>query len=251
MYSLSNLKKVSRVCKVLFALLICLSGFVKSLNAQSQNNETIYKTHKSLVIAEGAFPKLIAKQFSFTEGPASDKQGNIYFTDQPNNKIWKYGTDGKLSVFLDSAGRLNGLYSDNKDNLISCADEHNQLWCINKSGKVKTLLKDFKGLHFNGPNDLWISYNGGIYFTDPYYQREYWTRKFPELKKQNVYYFKKGRMPVIADSNLVQPNGIIGTADGKYLYVADIGANKTYKYKIAKDGTLKTGNFLLIMDQME
>ena len=63
-------------------------------------------------------PKLISKTFAFTEGPAVDKKGNIFFTDQPNNKIWKYDTDGKLSVFMDSAGRANGTYFDKKGNLI-------------------------------------------------------------------------------------------------------------------------------------
>ena len=72
----------------------------------------------SLVAGELA-PKLVAKQFSFTEGPAVDKQGNIFFTDQPNDKIWKYDTDGKLTVFMDKAGRSNGLYFDKKGNIIS------------------------------------------------------------------------------------------------------------------------------------
>lgn len=213
-------------------------GFIKPSNASQATDTTILRTHISPVIADGASAKLISKQFSFTEGPANDKEGNIYFTDQPNNNIWKYSTDGKLSVFLDSAGRSNGLYFDKKGNLVSCADEHNQLWSIDKRGKVTVLLKDFKGLHFNGPNDLWIHPGGTIYFTDPYYQRDYWTRKSPELQHQNVYYMQQSKQPVIADSTLVQPNGIIGTPDGKYLYVADIAGRKTYKYSIAADGSL-------------
>ncbi len=42
-----------------------------------------------------AKPILISKQFSFTEGASVDKKGNVFFTDQPNNKIWEYDTDGK------------------------------------------------------------------------------------------------------------------------------------------------------------
>lgn len=226
--------------KIRFILinLIALTFSGALIKAQSANDKAIPPVHNSPVIADGAIPELISKQFSFTEGPASDRKGNIYFTDQPNNKIWKYGTDGKLSVFLDNAGRSNGLYFDKKDNLVSCADEHNQLWSVSASGKVAVLLKDFNGLNLNGPNDLWIHPDGGIFFTDPYYQREYWTRKTPEIKKQNVYYLQNGKAAVIVDSNLVQPNGIIGSADGKYLYVADIGDNKTYKYTIAEDGTI-------------
>jgi gluconolactonase len=194
-------------------------------------------TTGSSIIAEGATLQLISDQFSFTEGPAADKRGNIYFTDQPNNKIWKYAIDGTLSVFLENAGRSNGMYFDKKGNLITCADEHNQLWSIKPNRKVTVLLKDLNGLHFNGPNDVWVHPNGGIYFTDPYYQRDYWIRKSPEIEGQKVYYLQRDKVTVVAD-NLKKPNGIIGTPDGKYLYVADIEANKTYKFFINDDGTL-------------
>ncbi|RCH56064.1 SMP-30/gluconolactonase/LRE family protein [Mucilaginibacter hurinus] len=184
-------------------------------------------------------PRLISSQFSFTEGPVADKHGNVYFTDQPNNKIWKYGINGKLSVFMENSGRANGLYFDKKGNLIACADEHNQLWSISPRGKVTVLLKDLEGKRLNGPNDVWVAPNGGLYFTDPYYQRDYWTHKQPELDGQKVYYLANGsKKPVIADSDLKQPNGIIGSADGKYLYVADIGDGKIYKYTINNDGSL-------------
>src|SRR5471030_3554863 len=96
-------------------------------------------------------PTLISKQFSFTEGASVDKKGNVFFTDQPNNKIWKYSTDGKLSVFLNNAGRSNGMYFDKMGNLITCADEHNQLWSINPDGAVTVLLKDLDGHLMNGP----------------------------------------------------------------------------------------------------
>jgi len=184
-------------------------------------------------------PQLISKQFSFTEGASVDKKGNVFFTDQPNNKIWEYSTDGKLSLFLDSAGRSNGMYFDNKGNLVTCADEHEQLWSISPDKKVKVLLKDYQGHLMNGPNDIWIDNKGGIYMTDPYYQRPWWTRTKPDLDGEKVYYLPKGKQqPFIVDADLKKPNGIVGTPDFKYLYVADIGDNKTYKYTINKDGTL-------------
>src|SRR5579864_8111791 len=62
------------------------------------------------IISGQPIPKLVSRQFAFTEGPAVDKKGNIFFTDQPNNKIWEYDADGKLSLFMDSSGRSNGLY---------------------------------------------------------------------------------------------------------------------------------------------
>ncbi len=191
------------------------------------------------IIKPGATLTQVSNQFKFTEGPAVDKKGNIYFTDQPNDKIWKFDIDGKLSVFMDKTGRSNGLYFDKKGRLIACADERNELWQITPKRKVKILLNEFEGQKLNGPNDLWIDNKGGIYFTDPYYQRDYWTRKKPDLKSQNVYYLAKGnKEAVIADSLLMQPNGIVGTPDGTSLLVADIRANKTYKYRVNKDGNL-------------
>ena len=82
--------------------------------------------------------------------------------------------------------------------------------------------------------------------TDPYYQRDYWTRKHPDLDGQKVYYMpKNSHTPVVVDADYKQPNGIVGTPDGKYLYVSDIAAKKTYKYTINPDGSL-AGRTLLI-----
>ena len=184
-------------------------------------------------------PQLVARQFTFTEGPAADRAGNVYFTDQPNNKIWKYDTQGKLSVFMAPAGRANGMYFDQKGNLIACADEQNQLWSISPGGKVTVLLDQLAGRHFNGPNDVWVAPKGGLFFTDPYYQRDYWARTAPELPGQYVYYLGPGqKQPATVETQLKQPNGIVGTPDGRTLYVADIGDNKTYRYQIGADGAL-------------
>jgi gluconolactonase len=200
-----------------------------------------YSQELSALVAGEATPRLVSSQFSFTEGPAVDKQGNVYFTDQPNNKIWKYSTDGKLSVFMDKAGRSNGMYFDNKGNLITCADEKNELWSVSPQGKVTVLLKDFRGHTFNGPNDLWIDPKGGIYFTDPYFQRNYWERKSPDpqIGGEKLYYLAKGKKEsVLVDKEAKKPNGIIGTPDGKYLYVADMGKKAVIKYEIGADGAL-------------
>lgn len=191
------------------------------------------------LIAPGATVQQISKQFKFTEGPAVDKKGNIFFTDQPNDKIWKYDTEGNLSLYMEKTGRSNGLYLDKKGNLIACADEKNEMWTISSKGIVTVLFDNYQGRKFNGPNDLWITPKGGIYFTDPYYQRDYWERKKPDMEKQNVYFLPKGKKePILVDDNLKQPNGIVGTPDGRYLYVADIRDSKTYKYEINRDGTL-------------
>lgn len=191
------------------------------------------------IVAKGAKVTLLDSSFSFTEGPAADKSGNVYFTDQPNDRILKWSMHGPISVFMNGCGRSNGLYFDKLGNLLACADEKNELWQINPQKEVKVLLRNFEGKRLNGPNDLWVHPNGGIYFTDPYYKRDYWQHQTPELEKQCVYYFNpvQNRCVVVAD-DLLQPNGIIGTPDGTHLYVADIRAWKTYSYTIKADGSL-------------
>ena len=218
------------------ALLVACFGLVllycPSTSAQPTKN-------KNEIIANGAQLAQVAADYKFTEGPAVDKEGNVFFTDQPNNRIMKWSTDGTVSVYMENAGRANGLYFDHQGNLIACADEQNQLWLISPDKKVTVLINDFEGKKLNGPNDLWIDSMGGIYFTDPYYQRDYWTRTEKEQAGEWVYYLspdKKMVTPVATD--LVQPNGIVGTLDGKVLYVADIGDKKTYTYEINQDGSL-------------
>ncbi|MGC4034822.1 MAG: SMP-30/gluconolactonase/LRE family protein [Chitinophagaceae bacterium] len=238
-------KRQSKMIAIRKIILIVLSGL--SLNAIAQGNNNVVFDSLQLVM-KGATLTKVSDQFTFTEGPAVDKAGNIYFTDQPNDKIWKYAVNGKLSLFMEKAGRSNGLYIDSKGNIISCADNKDELWSITPQKKVTVLLNNFEGHRFNGPNDLWIDKKGGIYFTDPYYQRDYWDRTKPDIEGQKVYYLPKGKkQAVIADDQLKQPNGIVGSPDGKLLYVADIGDGKTYRYSINRDGSLS--NRVLLFHQ--
>jgi len=192
------------------------------------------------VVAPGAKVVKLADGFQFTEGPAVDAQGNVFFTDQPNDRICKWTVDGKLEGVMKPCGRSNGLFFDKSGSLLACADMDNELWSISTNGKATVLVKDYKGKKLNGPNDLWPDPKGGIYFTDPLYKRPYWTRD-PAMQQdgQHVYYLAPDRKTLIrVTEDLVQPNGIIGTPDGRYLYVADIGDKKTYRYRTNADGTL-------------
>ena len=188
------------------------------------------------IIAPGAHLKKLAGGFKFTEGPASDARGNVYFTDQPNDRIMKWGIDGKLTTWLQPSGRSNGLCFDAKGSLWACADGKNELWRIDRGGKATVVVKDYRKKLLNGPNDLWIRPDGGIYFTDPYYQRDYWKRGPKEQDHEAVYYLAPDHRTVtrVVD-DLDQPNGIIGTADGR---IADIKANKTYRYDVTPGGAL-------------
>jgi gluconolactonase len=191
------------------------------------------------IIAPDAQLEKLASGFKFTEGPASDARGNVFFTDQPNDRILKWSTDGKLTTFMQPSGRSNGLFFDEQGNLWACADGKNELWRIDPAGKVEVVVKDYEGRLLNGPNDIWIRPDGGLYFTDPFYQRDYWQRSTVEQDARAVYYLSPDRKKLMrVASDLRQPNGIIGTPDGKTLYVADIDARKTYAYDIEPGGTL-------------
>lgn len=191
------------------------------------------------VIAPDATLQKLAGDFMFTEGPASDKNGNVFFTDQPNDRIMEWSIEGKLSTWKQPCGRANGLCFDSKGNLWACADDKNELWAIDAAGIPTVVVKNYEGKLLNGPNDVWIRRDDGVYFTDPYYKRPYWNRG-PKEMDECVYYLapdKKTLKRVVDD--MKQPNGIIGTSDSKSLYIADIGAKKTWRYTIQPDGSLK------------
>jgi gluconolactonase len=191
------------------------------------------------VTAPGAIVERLADGFKFTEGPSADAAGNVFFTDQPNDRIMRWGVDGKLTTFKQPAGRANGMFFDRTGNLIACADEKNELWSIAPDGAVTVITNAFAGQPLNGPNDVWVRADGSLYFTDPYYQRPWWTHKVPPQSTQQVYFLSADRAKLVrVTDDLKQPNGIIGTEDGKRLFVADIGAGRTYAYDINGDGTL-------------
>ncbi len=190
------------------------------------------------IIAKGETLRKLAGDFSFTEGPACDASGNVFFTDQPNNRILEWSIDGKLSTFLQPCGRANGLCFDHHGNLWACADEKNALWRISPSKQITVVLSNYEGKLFNGPNDVWIRPDGSVYFTDPYYKRPYWKRGSKEQDEDVYFLTADGKKVTRVIDDLKQPNGIIGTPDGKILYVADIGAKQTFRYSIHADGSL-------------
>ena len=112
----------------------------------------------------------------------------MFFTDQPNDRIMEWSTGGKLSTFMKPCGRSNGLCFDAQGNLWACADEKNEMWRIDPARKVTVVIKDYQGKLLNGPNDVWLRADGGLYFTDPYYKRSYWKRGPKEIQIEGVYY---------------------------------------------------------------
>lgn len=191
------------------------------------------------VIVPGAKLEKLAGDFAFTEGPTCDKAGNLFFVDQPNNRIMEWSVEGKLSVFMQPSGRANGMMFDASGNLIACADEHNQLWSIAPDKKVTVLVKDYQGKYLNGPNDVWVTPGGAMYITDPFYKRTWWDHDKMALASEEVFYLSPdGKNLVQVTGDLKKPNGITGTPDGKTLFVSDIGAGQTWRYEIQPDGSL-------------
>ncbi len=213
----------------LFVFVFCF----KAAGAQAVQRDTSYP------VANGAALQKLPYTFGFTEGPAVNSKGEIFFTDHVNDNIWKYDTLGTLQLFLHGSGRANGLYIDAHENIIACTDARNQLWKIGQNRKKTVLYRAPKKRRLNGPNDLWVDANGGIFFTDPYYQRAYWKRKKPAIAGEFTYYLAPGKKELqLADSTAKKPNGIVGTPDGKHLFIADIGGGAVYRFQIDARGML-------------
>jgi len=211
------------VCRV---SLVCV---MSTINGVGWCDET------ARLIAPGAQVTKLSGGFSFTEGPACDADGNVYFTDIPNERILIWSTDGKLTTFRAKSGGANGLYFDTHGNLFVCEGGSRRVTRISPDGRVTVLADQYQGKKLNSPNDLWVTPAGGVYFTDPRYGKD----SRIEQDGFHVYYLPAGGKKLIRVlDNLVKPNGIVGTADGQRLYVTDAGGGKTYVYKIQSDGSL-------------
>ena len=190
------------------------------------------------VVLPGAKVQKLAGGFSFTEGPAADAEGNVFFTDIPNSRIYKWSVDGEKSVFRVNTGRANGLFFDRDGNLLACAGGNGMVVSMNvdKKRSMLVLADKYEGKPFNSPNDLWIHPKGGIYFTDPRYGRR---ENLPQAGEHVYYILPDASKVVRVIDDLVRPNGIIGTPDGKKLYVTDHGGKETFVYDIKRDSGLK------------
>ena len=212
---------------IIFSLVLIPLMLITSCEESANSN-----SHR--LIASAPVNKL-ASDFRFTEGPIADAYGNIYFTDIPNNRIHIVSADGNLSTFLENSGGANGLYFDTSGNLLACQGGDRKVVSIDPERNITVIADSYDGKKLNSPNDLWLDPKGGIYFTDP----RYGNRDNMEQDGEHVYYITPDRKKVIrVIDDMARPNGIIGTPDGKRLYVADHGGNLTFTYRINHDGSL-------------
>lgn len=195
----------------------------------------------------------IADSFVFTEGPACNKRGDVYFTDIFTSRIYKWTIDNQILTVRDPSGRANGLQFDEDDNLLACEGASRCVTSTSTDGKVTTLASHYNGKKLNSPNDLWIDPKGGIYFTDPRYadSKWIWVEKGDSFDKidaplfreeqdvRALYYISPDRKHLMRVAEGFQmPNGVVGTLDGKKLYVSDPEKKEVYVFDILNDGTL-------------
>ncbi|MGQ1948685.1 SMP-30/gluconolactonase/LRE family protein [Geofilum sp. OHC36d9] len=212
---------------IVFALVSCAN---KPGKKSAQKGEA---QPESFIVSE---LEKLAGGFTFTEGPAVDAQGNVYFTDVANHLILIWTLDDQLDTFRINSGRANGLYFDKDENLLVCEGEKGQITSTSPDGDYKAIATQYDGKRFNQPNDIWPDAKGGVYFTDPKYGGD--DTELPQ-DGMHVYYINPSHTSVIrVCDDFEKPNGLLGTPDGKILYVTDAQAGKTYKYDVQADGSL-------------
>ena len=192
----------------------------------------------NLPIAKGAKVEVLAEGFQFLEGPACAPNGDLYFVDKNANKIlhWQVEKKEVREVTSDSKA-ANGMQFDAEGRLIACQGHTRSVVAFDpQTGQVTaSLTSKYEGKVFNNPNDLWIDPKGGIYFTDPAYK----NIGNNELDTRQAYYISPdGKSVTRVTEGFHTPNGIVGTPDGKTLFITDRRLGRVYKYDINSDGTL-------------
>lgn len=212
------------LCALLFTL-IYITQFSSSANA----------AEAQLIFADAKVIE-VASNFGFLEGPVADQLGNLFFTDINNNTVHKMTASGLISSAYSPSNYANGLAMDLDGSLLICEQSGQRISKLAADGSVSTVVSRYAGKPFNSPNDLWVHPNGSIYFTDPRYN-------FPAGKisqdGEYVYLISQDRSrvePVIID--IPKPNGVVGTEDGKTLYIASTELRKVFRFDISPNGYL-------------
>ena len=177
----------------------------------------------------------VATAFGFTEGPAADGRGNVYFTDIPNKRIHVLDPAGKLSLFTDESRSANGLMFTRGGKLVACEADDGAVaeWDVaTKTRRVLAAVHDGKRL--NAPNDLTLDAHGGLYFTDPHYNA---PRPLPQ-ETRGVYYLAADGAVTRVVENLPAPNGIMLSIDGRTLYVAPTESDSIRAYPVESPGRI-------------
>jgi gluconolactonase len=159
--------------------------------------------------------KQVQGGFMFTEGPACDAYGGVYFSDVAGNKIHKVDAKGELSTLLDPSNHTNGLMFNGAGRLVACEMDGRLIEIDVATKKVTVLADGYEGKRFNAPNDLVIDKAGGIYFTDPHFRA---PMPLPQGVRAFYYRDPAGKVTRLGTVENA-PNGVILSPDEKTLYV--------------------------------
>lgn len=197
-------------------------------------------------ISPGEVKKLHG-DFQFTEGPATDREGNLYFSDIPANKIFHVDPTGKLSVFLEPSNHTNGLMLNAAGDLYACEMDGRIVRIDTKTKKVTAVAPEYNGKRFNAPNDLVLDKAGGVYFTDPHFRA---PMPLPQEKRSVYYAAADGKVTRIVE-DLPAPNGVILSPDEKTLYVIPSLSAEMRAYPVEAPGKLGEGKVFCTLAQPE
>lgn len=188
--------------------------------------------------------KKVQTGFEFTEGPAADAAGNLFFTDIPNNRIHKLDASGQLTIFVEPSGHCNGLMVVG-DRLLAC-EMDGRLKQFSLTDATETVLSDKHGdKRFNAPNDLVMDQAGGIYFTDPRFRA---PEPWPQGKEAVYYRAADGTVTRLIEDRKA-PNGVILAPDEKTLYVIPSMEKEMWAYPVEAPGKIGPGKLLCELRQ--
>jgi gluconolactonase len=189
--------------------------------------------------------KKLDGQYAFTEGPAADAGGNVYFSDIPNKTIHKIDPAGKVTVFRPNSNSANGLMVNAKGEVVACEME-GAIVALSPDGKGRRVVAgEYEGKRFNAPNDLVLDRAGGVYFTDPMFRA---PTPLPQGKTCVYYADAAGKVTRLID-DLPNPNGVLLSPDEKTLYVLPSGQKQMMAYPVAAPGKLGKGRVFCELEQ--
>lgn len=190
-------------------------------------------------------PQVLGTGYGFSEGPAADADGNIYFSDGKNDAIHVYRAGQAVSRLEVDATDPNGMIFNHQGELLVCEGAAYRVSAYNLQTGIKRILaQEIDGVHFNEPNDLAVDFDGGVYFTDPNYSH----RGQPTVMKEDVYYVDSAGRVTRVSTVCEKPNGILLSADGGTLYLADSRGQKIYRYDVLGPGRLSDEQLWLVLD---
>jgi len=182
-----------------------------------------------------AQPEVLGRGYGFCEGPAADPVGNIYFSDGKNDTIHFYETGKPVVPWVTNSLDANGMMFNPAGELVVCEGAAFRVVAYNVTTRTyRVLVGGGPQREFNEPNDLAVDRYGGFYFTDPNYRH----RGQEAIRKEDVYYVAPDGRVTCVSKVCQKPNGILLSADERYLYVADNAGRCLYRYDVLAPGQL-------------